>query len=299
MFIIKYRKFFIGFSILMMVLAAAVTTKFGLNLGIDFTGGSILEVSYEDQRPDIVVVREAVAKAGFAGARVQPFGDLNVIVRTPELTEEEHQQLLTALQLDVEQVTEERYNTIGPTIGNELRAKALIAIVVVALAIILFVAYAFRRVSRPISSWTYGLTAVIALIHDVIIPVGVFALLGREIDTLFVVGVLSILGLSVNDTIVVFDRIRENVREKFKGGEANQAGFEKLVGLSLKQTMARSVNTSLTLLVVLVVLMAVGPVATRELALVLLLGTVTGTYSSIFFASPLLIAFSSRKVAKK
>ncbi len=282
-----------------MVLAAAVTAKFGLNFGIDFTGGSILEVSYEEQRPDIIAVREAVAEAGFTGARVQPFGDLSVIVRTQELIEEEHQQLLTALQVDIEQVTEERYNTIGPTIGSELRTKALIAIVVVALAIILFVAYAFRQVSRPVSSWTYGLTAVIALLHDVIIPVGIFALIGHEIDTLFVVGVLSILGLSVNDTIVVFDRIRENVREKFKGGEANQAGFAKLVGLSLNQTMARSINTSLTLLVVLIVLMVVGPVATRELALVLLLGTVTGTYSSIFFASPLLLAFSSRKVAKK
>jgi len=295
MFIVRYRKFFIGLSVLLMLFSVAITTRFGLSFGIDFTGGSVLEVQYPEARPEIEDIRSAVAEAGFEGARVQPFGESNIVVRTPELTESQRQDLVAALQIGDDELIEERFNTIGPTIGNELRTKAAIAIVVVALAIILFVAWAFRRVSRPISSWTYGFTAVLALIHDVIIPIGIFALLGKEIDTLFVVGILSILGLSVNDTIVVFDRIRENVREKLKSSDTGTEKFGQLVGLSLKQTMARSINTSLTLLVVLVILMVFGPVATRDLALVLLLGTITGTYSSIFFASPLLLAFAGKK----
>lgn len=294
MFVIKYRKFFIGLSILLIIFSFAVTAKFGLSFGIDFTGGSVLELQYETE-PDIGIVRSTVYREVSEGSQIQPFGESGVIIRTPELTETEHQELLLALREDGSALKERRFNTIGPTIGNELKTKAITAIVIVALAIILFVAWAFRKVSKPVSSWTYGITAVFALIHDVIIPIGIFALLGKEIDTLFVVGILSILGLSVNDTIVVFDRIRENVRERFKEGSSKSEKFPNIVGLSINQTVARSINTSLTLVVVLVVLMVFGPVATRDLAFVLMLGTISGTYSSIFFASPLLLAFTGKK----
>lgn len=299
MFVVKYRKFFVGLSLLLMVVSAALIGKFGMNYGIDFTGGSVLEVSYAGERPEMDVLRQAVAEAGFTDARVQVFGEDSVIVRSPELDDTARGEMVAALSLgDAESVTMERFNTVGPTIGKELREKALIALIVVALAIIVFVAYAFRKVSKPVSSWTYGLAAVIALVHDVIIPIGIFALLGKEIDTLFVVGLLSILGLSVNDTIVVFDRIRENISAHGKKGKEAMRHFDRVVGDSLKQTVARSINTSLTLVVVLAVLLTVGPVATRELALVLLIGTIVGTYSSIFFASPLLLAFVSKKKAE-
>lgn len=299
MFVVKYRKFFVGLSLLLMVVSAALVGKFGMNYGIDFTGGSVLEVSYAGERPEMDVLRQAVAEAGFTDARVQVFGEDSVIVRSPELDDTARGEMVAALSLgDTESVTMERFNTVGPTIGKELREKALIALIVVALAIIVFVAYAFRKVSKPVSSWTYGLAAVIALVHDVIIPIGIFALLGKEIDTLFVVGLLSILGLSVNDTIVVFDRIRENISAHGKKGKEAMRHFDRVVGDSLKQTVARSINTSLTLVVVLAVLLTVGPVATRELALVLLIGTIVGTYSSIFFASPLLLAFVSKKKAE-
>jgi preprotein translocase SecF subunit len=293
MFVVKYRKFFVGLSLLLMVVSAALIGKFGLNFGIDFTGGSVLEVSYAEERPTMDVLRTTVAQAGFEDARVQLFGDDSVIVRTSELDDTKRAELMTALSMgDDEAVTMERFNTVGPTIGKELREKALIALIVVALAIIVFVAWAFRRVSKPVSSWNYGLAAVLALVHDVIIPIGIFALIGKEIDTLFVVGLLSILGLSVNDTIVVFDRVRENISNKSKDAIKH---FDQVVGKSLKQTIARSINTSLTLIVVLGVLLVVGPVATRDLALVLLIGTIVGTYSSVFFASPLLLAFVSKK----
>ena len=297
MFVVKYRKFFIGLSILLIVLSAAVIGRLGLNFGIDFTGGSVMEVSYADERPSVPEVRAAVSDAGFVDARVQLFGADSVIVRTSELDDVARGELMNALAIggDAEAVTMERFNTIGPTIGKELQEKALIALIVVALAIILFVAWAFRRVSKPVSSWNYGLAAVIALVHDVIIPIGIFALLGKEIDTLFVVGLLSILGLSVNDTIVVFDRIRENISAHGSKGKNALRHFDRVVGQSIKQTVARSINTSLTLIVVLGVLLTVGPAATRDLALVLMIGTLVGTYSSIFFASPLLLSFVSKK----
>lgn len=292
MFVINLRKFFIGLSIFLIVASGLMVAKFGINFGIEFTGGSVLEVSYED-RPSLEDLKTALADSNFATSRVQLFGDNNALVRGADLTEEERVELLGVLAIEGQDPALERFNSIGPSIGKELRNKALIAMIVVLIAIILFVAYAFRRVSKPVSSWKYGLIAVIALIHDVIIPIGVFALLGREVNSLFAVGLLSILGLSVNDTIVVFDRIRENLAKNLKN--SSKLPFPEVVGKSLRQTIARSINTSLTLFVVLIALFAFGPEATKDLALVLAIGTLTGTYSSIFFASPLLVSFNQKK----
>ncbi|MFT7557370.1 MAG: preprotein translocase subunit SecF [Planctomycetota bacterium] len=292
MFIIRHRQFFISLAIALMVMALSVIVFRGFEVGIDFTGGSVLEVSYESERPDIDVLKESVAGLGLS-ARVQPFGEHNIIVRSKDLTESERLSLLSALEIEPDTLSIERFNSIGPSIGKELRTKALLAIIIVALAIVMFVAYVFRKVSTPISSWKYGLAAVFALVHDVIVPAGLFALIGGEINTLFVVGLLSILGLSVNDTIVVFDRIRENL-ENLGSDEKRIAQFDQVVGKSINQTVARSVNTSLTLVVVLVALLIFGPPATIGLALVMLFGTIAGTYSSIFFASPLLVWMSKR-----
>lgn len=282
--IIKYKKIFLGISLALVLAAAVVVGIRGLDYGIEFTGGAVLEMNY-DVRPDIQEVKKLLTKDGFE-VDVQNFGETGYVVKTQNVTEEGRKSLITTMSSIGSEPVVERFNSIGPSVGRELRAKSLYALIFVSLGIVLFVAYAFRHVSKPVSSWKYGVVAVIALLHDIMIPVGILTLLGTEIDTLYVVGLLSILGLSVNDTIVVFDRIRENLaqNEESKIHES----FDETVGSAVSKTITRSIFTSLTLVVVLLALYYVGPVATQTLALVLLLGTLVGTYSSIFLASPLL-----------
>ncbi|MCI5050875.1 MAG: protein translocase subunit SecF [Candidatus Pacebacteria bacterium] len=296
MFITQYRKWFIGFSVLLVIAGIAIVGTKGLDYGIEFTGGSVLEVSY-DTRPDIDTVRESLNQNNFEDILLQPFGDTGYVLRTEPITEEKRRQLVSAMRVGESEMSIERYNAIGPSVGRQLRVKSLYALIAVSLGIILFVAYAFRKVTYPVSSWKYGVVAVIALLHDIIIPIGILTLLGIEVDTLYVVGLLSILGLSVNDTIVVFDRIREALAENQEKNKKED--FIMTVGGAIKDTITRSIFTSLTLIVVLLVLYLKGPAATQTLSLVLLLGTLVGTYSSIFLASPLLTFLVSKKEEKK
>jgi preprotein translocase subunit SecF len=182
-----------------------------------------------------------------------------------------------------------RFDSVGPVLGKELQGKAIWSIILVLIAIVLFITFAFRHVSRPVSSWKYGVVAIIALLHDVIVPAGAFAFLGRnggyELDALFITALLVILGFSIHDTIVVFDRTRENLRL----GSNSKKDFEQIVGESVSQTIARSINTSLTTLLALLALYIFGPVATKTFALALIIGIAIGTYSSIFIGSPLLV----------
>jgi len=285
MFITKYRKWFISFSAILVLTGIVVIGSIGLDYGIEFTGGSVLEVSYE-QKPEIDILRTSLFEGGFENVLVQPFGDNGYVVKTQTISEEDRKALVSLMNVEGSEMSIERYNSIGPSVGRELRTKSLYALIAVSLGIILFVAYAFRKVTYPISSWKYGIVAVIALLHDIIIPIGILTLLGTEVDTLYVVGLLSILGLSVNDTIVVFDRIRESLSDNQEKNK--KESFTKTVGNAIGQTITRSIFTSLTLLVVLLALYFRGPAATQTLSLVLLLGTLVGTYSSIFLASPLL-----------
>lgn len=289
--IIKMRKIFLMISLGLVLASLVITAVQKPEYSIEFTGGSVIEASYET-RPDVDEVRTVVLDAGFE-ARVQPFGDDSYIVRTGFVTEEERKALIGALTSFDTSSEIERFNIIGPSVGKELKTKSLYALIFVSLGIVLFVAYAFRHVSKPVSSWKYGLVAVIALLHDIIIPIGILSLIGTEIDTLYVVGLLSILGLSVNDTIVVFDRIRENLKSEEESN--TKTPFTEVVGRAINDTVTRSIMTSLTLVVVLLGLYIWGPVATQTLALVLLLGTIVGTYSSIFLASPLLTIMVSKK----
>lgn len=277
---------------------------FGLKLGIDFTGGSLLEIEYNVNRTDINVLQEQAKIAGFENVSIQPTGEKGLIVKTKNLTEQEHQQLLQALGSEL---TEIRFDSIGPVIGKELAQKSLVAIILVVLMIILYIAFAFRKVSsgsprggRGVSSFKFGLMAVVALVHDVTAPVGVFAVLGKffgvEIDILFITAILTVLGFSVHDTIVVFDRIRENLKK----GIGNN--FEETVGLSVNQTIVRSINTSLTVLLVLLAIFFFGGETTKFFALALMIGVFFGTYSSIFLASPLLVTifnFQQRRQIKR
>lgn len=283
MFITKYKKIFFAISGLLVIVSLFAMIKFGFNIGIDFKGGAMTEVEYVNGRPDAQAVMDSI-KEQFPGSHVQVAGEKDLIVRTKDLTDKEHTALLNALSMGgVNQVTEKSFNSVGPVIGKELRSKAWIAIVAVILGIVLFIAFAFRKVSQPISSWKYGLVTTISLVHDIIIPAGLFAILGKEVNSLFVVALLSILGISVHDKIVVFDRIRENLKLKLYNS------FEETVGRSLEQTFARSINTSLTILIVLATLFYVGPESTKDFSLMLFAGVAIGTYSSIFFGSPLLV----------
>lgn len=294
MFIIKYKKFFLTLSAVLVVLSLGAVMIFGLRLGIDFTGGSQLQVAYSTTRPEIVVIREALATVDLSDASVQPVGERGVMIKTAILTEDEKNAVIAALS-STQAVTQESFTTIGPSVGAELKRKAIISIVIVLIAIIFFVAYAFRRVSHPVSSWKYGLAVVIALAHDIAIPLGAFALIGHlygaQVDTLFVVALLTTLALSISDTIVVFDRIREHLGTDKASGKP----FTQIVGESLRETFARSINTSLMVLVVIVTLAIVGPKSTQLFATVLAIGVFFGTYSSIFLASPILVLFAQSK----
>lgn len=289
MFIVKYRKFFFTLSAIVIGLSFFAMLTKGFNAGIDFKGGSIIEVAYET-RPDFEALKGSLDSAGFADARVQMAGDKDVMVKTHALSEADHQSLTNALSLGgTIQIEEKRFSSIGPTIGKELRSKAWIAIVLVILGIVLFIAYAFRHVSEPISSWKYGAITTATLLHDIIVPAGVFVWLGKEVDTLFVVALLSIMGVSVHDTIVVFDRIRENLKLKISND------FMVTVGTSLRQTFTRSINTSLTVMLVLAALYFYGPASTKDFSLILWIGIFVGTYSSVFIASPLLVELEKRQ----
>ncbi|MBI2086860.1 MAG: protein translocase subunit SecF [Candidatus Zambryskibacteria bacterium] len=292
MFVIKYKKIWYSLSALLLALSGWAMLTYGFNLSIDFKGGTITEVKYTE-RSEKTLIESNIEKLDIGGFSVRPSGNTNYIIRTKELSADEKEQLLGALGHPLTKLTIERQNTIGPTAGRELQSKAVKAITVVVLMIVLFVTFAFRKVSRPVSSWKYGLATIIALAHDVIIPTGIFVYLGHvlgiEIDLLFVTGLLAILGYSVHDTIVVFDRVRENLRVNQETNTREE--FETVVGKSVAQTFARSINTSLTIFIVLLALYLYGSVATQTFALLLIIGLIAGTYSSIFIASPLLVTF--------
>jgi preprotein translocase subunit SecF len=295
MFIIKYKKIFFALAIILVGGSVAIITtkiiKNDVRLGVDFTGGSVLEVSY-DTRPSLDAVKDKVL-AIRPEAQIQSVGTNDIQVLTETIDEPTKATLISALSPNGSPATEKRFNTIGPSVGQELRAKAKLSIIIVSLAIVLFIAFAFRKVSRPISSWAYGIIAIVVLVHDVVVPAGFFALLGLQVDTLFVVGLLTILGVSINDTIVVFDRIRENLH--INETKHVKEDFSHTVGKSLNQTFVRSIMTSTTVLIALAALYLYGPEATHNLAITMFLGMFFGTYSSIFIASPLLVVWNDFK----
>src|SRR4051812_26359856 len=299
MYIIRNRKLFFAITGTLVALALIAFAYFGLRFSIDFTGGTLVQFSYEAATP---APTAALDGAGFKGYSLRTAGSNGYILRSGNLTETQRAELPQILSgssktpVKIEQISE-----IGPTIGAELRSKAILSILVVMLCILLFIAFAFRKVSRPISSWIYGAVALVTLVHDVIIPVGFFAILGHftgaAVDTLFVTALLTVLGFSIHDTIVVFDRVRENLRINHDKGR--KEAFAETAGRALSQTFTRSINTSLTVVLTLLVLYLVGPASTEYFALTLLVGIIAGTYSSIFLATPLLVSIEKRYGNKK
>ncbi|MEK7628834.1 MAG: protein translocase subunit SecF [Patescibacteria group bacterium] len=294
MLIITYRRVFFGITAAIMLASCISLGVFGLHLSTEFTGGTLVEIRYEAGRPETTLLSDAIKSAGISDYTIRETGEKGFTLRAPNLSPDTRQALPGALSLGgAHPVTIDRLSDIGPTIGVELRNKSIVALSLVLLCILLFIAFAFRKVSRPVSSWGFGLMAIVGLVHNVVVTLGFYALLGHvfgaQVDTLFVTAVLTVLGFSVHDTIVVFDRIRERLRTNQERGRKED--FSLVVGASLNQTFVRSINTSLTVIITLLALFFMGPLSTQNFVLTLLVGIVAGTYSSLALASPLLVVW--------
>ncbi|MBC7981731.1 protein translocase subunit SecF [Candidatus Parcubacteria bacterium] len=292
MFIVKNR---IAFYILSTILIGAsifAYFNYGLNYGIDFTGGSSIEIQPVATSTNVTQVEaKKVLDENFEGAVVRPYGETGFIIKTGEVVDSINTAFAEKLNSVFPTHTIARVDTIGPTLGAELKQKSITSIILVLLAIVLFITFAFRQVSGVVASWKYGVAAIIALFHDVIIPVGFFAAMnhfvgGYEVDALFITALLVVLGFSIHDTIVVFDRLRENLRV------VKNKTFEEIVGISVSETFVRSINTSVTTILALIAVYIWGPDTTHHFALALIIGIAAGTYSSIFVGSNLLVTMA-------
>ncbi|MBL7142521.1 MAG: protein translocase subunit SecF [Candidatus Pacebacteria bacterium] len=287
---LKYSKVYFVLSGILIVASLASVLIFGLKFGIEFTGGSIMELSFQEERPSLENIQQSLSEFDLGEIVLQPIGDNEMVLRMKEIDRETHENVLFKLQ-QTYQAEEKSFEMIGPTIGAELKQKTRNAIIMVLLAITLYITVAFRKVSwSAIRSWQYGVASLLALFHDVIIPLGVLAVLGKlynvEITIPVIAALLTILGYSVHDTIVIFDRIRENLlKSRFKS-------FEETVDASLNQTLFRSISTVFTVLLVLFAIFFFGGQTLQSFSLTLIIGITSGAYSSIFLASPLLVAWA-------
>ncbi len=284
--LIGKSKLWLAISAAIIACALLALGTYGLNFGIDFTGGSLLQISAPGTSVD--AIRNVVTASGFEPVVQQGEGD-TYFVRLAPITEEQHQSALAAVKTVAPDATEIRFDTVGPVIGDELKRTSLSASALMLVLIMVYVAWAFRKVTHPMASWKYGVVTMIAAFHDVIIPLGVFAVLGSvlgyQVDLAFVAAMLTILGYSINDTIVVLDRTRENLLRH----RHSDASFGDIVNRSVMGTIARSLNTTFASFLPLLAVFLVGGETTRPFVLALMIGLISGAYSSIFVASPLLV----------
>lgn len=291
--IIAKRKIYLGFSGTLVFLSLVLVAVFGFQAGIDLKGGTAWQVAFKTPVRIDEIKSLFRSEAGIEVV-VNTSSDGSLILRLSDLDEADHQKYLGRLTEEFGELEEKNFSSIGPTIGSELKRKAIWAIVLVMIGISIFITWAFRKVSEPVRSWKYGLITLVTLFHDVTIPAGLLAVLGRlkgiEIDTNFIVALLVVMGFSVHDTIVVFDRIRENLLI-FRG---KNLPLRDIINKSVSETFVRSVNTSLTLIFMLLTLLFLGPPSLFFFILTILVGTIFGTYSSIFVASPLLYLSQGR-----
>ena len=286
--ILGQRKYFYVFSGTLVILSVISLFGWGLKYGLDFTGGTLAEFSISNSQFSSNEIKSALTEAGIEDAVVTPTQNNSFLVRYGNSDDEKNKAVLAKLKEKYPDIQNTRLDYIGPSISSELKKKAIWALGIAIVGIALYIAYAFRQVSRPVESWKYGVGAVIALAHDVLITIGAFSILGHfwntEVDTSFVAALLTILGFSVHDTIVVYDRTRENLLRRSAKEE-----FDETVNRSLNETMARSINTSLTVLITLLAIFIFGGESIKNFTLALLIGVTFGTYSSIFIASALMV----------
>lgn len=290
--IIKKSKYWFFLSGLLSVLSIIFIIFFGLRLGLDFQGGTAME--YESSNPEKIKISEDVfQESNVSHYQIKESGNKSVSVKMPVLTNEEHLALNKKLAEKLGSFKETSYDTVGATISHDLISKSIWAVALASLGIIFYIAYAFRRIPKPLSSWKFGASAIIAIIHDLLITTGFVALIGHfipwmEVDALFITALLTIMGFSVHDTIVVYDRLRENFIKN------SHKDIELTTEESVNQTLARSINTSLTVIIVLLALFLLGGISIRHFVLTLIIGVFFGTYSSIFIAAAILVAWHKK-----
>lgn len=290
--IIKKTPYWFIFSGTLMILSVIVIAVFGLRLSIDYKGGTILE--FKSANPDRQAIAEEIVKSkSYSSYQIQEASDNQIVLRLPELTNDQHNELADSLKTKISDYAETSYNSVGPTISHDLTLKSIEAILLASLGIIFYIAYAFRKIPKPLSSWKFGLSAVIAIIHDLLITTGVIALVGHyvswiEVDALFMTAMLTIMGFSVHDTIVVYDRLRENFIKN------PHQDIDLIAEESVNQTLARSINTSVTVVIVLLSMFLLGGTSIRHFILTLIVGVIFGTYSSIFVATAIVVKWHGK-----
>ncbi|MDD5567453.1 MAG: protein translocase subunit SecF [Patescibacteria group bacterium] len=297
--IVQKKYLWFTLSGLLLIPGAIFLVLGGLKPNIDFTGGTMWQLKFAANRPTVQELETKLKELGLNNLTVQPVGDQGVTIRSQAIDNEKRVQLLQSIQETYPGLAEEAYETVGPTIGKELKQRAVTAVILVMLGIIFYITFAFRKISKAtiIPSWVMGLAAIIALAHDMLFMLGLYAFLGYfyqvEVGALFITALLTILGFSVHDTIVVFDRIREHMLH------GSGQDFETIINDSVNQTIARSLNTSLTTIFVLTALYLFGGESIRWFVFAMIVGIIAGTYSSIFIASPLLVIWQKIKSRKR
>lgn len=291
--LIKHKNWYFGLSLLVIIPGIISLLLWGLRLSIDFTGGSRMtfittKIITQANRDTLTTV---FRRDNIAIGLLQISGN-QAVIRTKPLAQAVHTKIVTDMQKAFPGTKEDSFETIGPTIGSEITTNAIKGVLLASLLIVLYIAWAFRSVPKPAASLRFGICAIIALLHDVLVVVGIFSILGHffqvEVDSLFVTAILTVIGFSVHDTIVVFDRIRENLKKNLA------LSFEQVVNDAILQTLGRSLNTSLTVVLVLVGLLIFGGDSIKWFVAALLIGVISGTYSSIFNASPLLVLWNEK-----
>lgn len=263
----------------------------GLPLGIDFKGGSLIEFSINKSNVTTEEIKQALNEQNLSDLIIQKTANNQFLIRTTQLDNQQVNNIKTQIDQKVGESKEIRLETVGPTVSKDLASKAIWGVILASIGIVCYIAYAFRRIPKPANSWRFGISAVVALLHDILLVIGVYSILGHffgyEVDVLFITALLTVIGFSVHDTIVVFDRVRENLK-KFPSRD-----FESTANISIIQTLARSLNTSLTVMIVLLSLSLIGGSSIRHFTITLLVGITTGTYSSIFNATPILVIWQN------
>lgn len=290
--IIKKSNYWFVFSGIMMILSVVFIATLGLRWGIDYKGGTVIEAASQSSEK-ITVIESALKESGIAVFQIKETDNNKVILKLPVISNEKHLELTGLFQKNISDYEEISYNTVGPVISKDLTNRSIIAVILASIGIIFYIAYAFRKLPKPLSPWRFGLSAVVALVHDLLITTGIFALIGyfvswMEVDVLFITALLTIMGFSVHDTIVVYDRLRENFLHN------PHQEIEKTAEESINQTLARSINTSLTVLIVLTGLFLLGGDSIKHFVLTLIIGITFGTYSSIFVATALLVRWHKK-----
>jgi preprotein translocase subunit SecF len=290
--IVKHRYLYFGISLLVIIPGMIALLLWGLPLAIDFKGGSLLDIRFDTGKvPQPAQVTTLYAENGFSDSIVQTSGETGLIIRSLEMTDAQRNQLVSAMETRFNStITVQRFESVGPSVGQEVAKRAAGAVGLAALGILLYITYAFRGVPH---AFRFGVAAIIAMLHDVAVVVGIEAIIAHflhwEVDSLFLTALLTVIGFSVHDTIVVFDRIRENMNIYRK------LSYETVVNHSIVQTLVRSINTQLTVMLALLSLALFGGITIRHFVIILLVGVFSGTYSSIFNASPILVVWENRE----